>query len=386
MIACENCGRENQDHYKFCLGCGAELKREAAQPKSFTAPTPPAGVPAAPGPGTQAPPRPDPSPGFGGAAVRAPAAPPAGGSQASGFAPTAAVPVTPTGGQPSIAPPPGAPSPDAGQTDCPQCGQSNPSNFKFCGACGFNLDDWRAQGSPPLEPQAPTATGAASPSPAVAPAAAPAGGATGAALVIIRPDGTEGDRIPLEDGRVVIGRDLGEPFSQDTFLSPQHAAFELAGGGMTVTDRDSLNGVYVRLERESPVELRDASIFRIGQEIIRFERIPDPQTDADGVEIMGGPDPGYLGRLCLVVGRQSVANCFCIPAQGLHMGRERGDIIFPDDGYVSGLHCRIHGEGGRVFLTDVGSSNGTFFRVDGSYEVAAGTLVLMGQQLFRVEC
>ena len=25
MIICKRCGKENQDHYKFCLGCGAEL-------------------------------------------------------------------------------------------------------------------------------------------------------------------------------------------------------------------------------------------------------------------------------------------------------------------------------------------------------------------------
>ncbi|MEO8901237.1 MAG: zinc-ribbon domain-containing protein, partial [Polyangiaceae bacterium] len=30
MITCLKCGKENQDHYKFCLGCGAELPRAAA--------------------------------------------------------------------------------------------------------------------------------------------------------------------------------------------------------------------------------------------------------------------------------------------------------------------------------------------------------------------
>ena len=40
----------------------------------------------------------------------------------------------------------------------------------------------------------------------------------------------------------------------------------------------------------------------------------------------------------------------------MHLGRERGDVIFPEDGYVSGLHCRIHHDGTAVVLTDVGSS------------------------------
>ena len=38
MIVCPRCSKENQDHYKFCLGCGAELPRDAEQPKSFSAP------------------------------------------------------------------------------------------------------------------------------------------------------------------------------------------------------------------------------------------------------------------------------------------------------------------------------------------------------------
>jgi hypothetical protein len=36
MIACPNCSKENQDHYKFCLGCGAKL----AAPAPVTPPTP----------------------------------------------------------------------------------------------------------------------------------------------------------------------------------------------------------------------------------------------------------------------------------------------------------------------------------------------------------
>src|ERR1700742_5008589 len=30
MTVCNRCGKENQDHYKFCLGCGAELTAKPA--------------------------------------------------------------------------------------------------------------------------------------------------------------------------------------------------------------------------------------------------------------------------------------------------------------------------------------------------------------------
>ena len=70
--------------------------------------------------------------------------------------------------------------------------------------------------------------------------------------------------------------------------------------------------------------------------------------------------------------------------ESIVLGRERGDILFPEDGYVSGTHAQISLRDGQVFLSDLGSSNGTFFRLRGSRQVQAASLVLMGQQLFRV--
>ncbi len=100
---------------------------------------------------------------------------------------------------------------------------------------------------------------------------------------------------------------------------------------------------------------------------------------------MGSPNAGIIGRICLVIGRETNGNCYTIPAGGLHLGRERGDILFPDDGYVSGLHCRLHEENGRLMITDVGSSNCTFIRITAPVTVTSGSMLLLGQQLFRAE-
>jgi pSer/pThr/pTyr-binding forkhead associated (FHA) protein len=202
--------------------------------------------------------------------------------------------------------------------------------------------------------------------------------------VVINPDGTEGGTSQLLEGATIVGRSHGAPFSADAYLSPTHATFTFQGSGCTVKDESSLNGVYVKLKRDTPVKLADGDVFRIGQELIRFHALTAPQL-VDGVEPMGSPNPGYVGRIALVIGRESFGNGYPVPPDGIHLGRERGDVIFPEDGYVSGLHCRIHYDGANCVLTDVGSSNGTFLRVKGSRSVVSGDLLLMGQQLFRLQ-
>jgi hypothetical protein len=46
----------------------------------------------------------------------------------------------------------------------------------------------------------------------------------------------------------------------------------------------------------------------------------------------------------------------------------------------------VHYDGTGCVLTDVGSSNGTFLRVRGTRTLVSGDLLLMGQQLFRLQC
>ena len=358
MIVCPRCGKENQDHYKFCLGCGAELPRDAAQPKSFTAPTPPAGLP--PDGGSFAPPG-----GFAPSGSPAPRA----ATQPPPAAPVAPVPV------------PAQPAPTFGgaaadePTDCPQCGAKVPPNFKFCGSCGFDMGPVRAAAPPEAASLVP---------PVAAPLPNP-GAAGGGRLVLIRPDGTEGESFPLE-GTTTVGRETPGPFGADSYLSPKHAEFRFDGGRLVVRDLNSLNGVYVRIEREVPTPLADGAVFRIGQEILRFEAYGPATVAADGAEPMGSPNPGYVGRLRLVTGRETHGNAHPIGPEGMRLGRERGDVIFPEDGYVSGLHCELkRAEDGTMYLTDVGSSNGTFVRVVGELTLEHGTLLLMGQQLFRAE-
>lgn len=252
---------------------------------------------------------------------------------------------------------------------CPQCGHSNPKGNRFCAGCGYNLSALQGAVS-----QAPAA--------AAAPAAA-----LHVVLTALRADGSEAGSFPLPDApTVTLGRDTGSIFAGDSYLSPRHATFSRQGGRLAVRDEGSLNGVYLKLQPNAPWPLNYGDVFRIGQEIIRFEQLSGMGPGPDGVERLGSPARGYMGRLALVVGRDTTGNAFPVPETGVHLGRERGDVLFSEDGYVSGLHCRVAREqDGNVYLTDVGSSNGTFVRLSADHAIAPGDVLLMGQQLFRVD-
>jgi pSer/pThr/pTyr-binding forkhead associated (FHA) protein len=205
-------------------------------------------------------------------------------------------------------------------------------------------------------------------------------------LTALRADGTEAGTYNLPGGTVTVGRETGSIFAGDSYLSPRHASFMRRGTDVLIKDEGSLNGVYVKLKANEPQPLDYDDVFRIGQEIIRFEELKGQGLSADGVQRFGSPAKGYIGRLALVIGRDTTGNAFPIPERGLHCGRERGDVLFSEDGYVSGLHCHVgSGPDGRVYLTDVGSSNGTFLRISTERRVQSGEILLMGQQLFRVD-
>jgi pSer/pThr/pTyr-binding forkhead associated (FHA) protein len=240
-----------------------------------------------------------------------------------------------------------------------------PSNL-FCGSCGFRL------------------TPAAAAKPAVSAAAVIAGPQASVILTALRADGTEAGTYALPSANITVGRETGAIFAGDSYLSPRHATFKHVGPKLTVKDEGSLNGVYKKLVRDVPVELKPHDMFRIGQEIIKFEPLAPEPVSPDGVERLGSPSKGYIGRIALVIGREVTGNAFPIPETGVHLGRERGDVLFPEDGYVSGLHCRLTWDSGRLLLTDLGSSNGSFIRLDEETEVKHGDVLLMGQQLFRV--
>jgi pSer/pThr/pTyr-binding forkhead associated (FHA) protein len=265
-----------------------------------------------------------------------------------------------------------APVAAAGARICGNCGTEVPANFQFCGACGSRL---LATAAPMVGRTGTTGELAARAAPVAEPK--PHG-----RLTLIRPDGSEGGFHELEEGENRIGRSHGVVFENDGYLSPLHAEVVVNAAGAVIRDVGSLNGVFCKMTQEE--ELSSGDVFRIGQELLRYDAIAPPQPLEDGTEIMGSPNPGYWGRLSVIIGRDIDGSAFPLFGDALTVGRERGDINFPDDGYVSGVHARISQRDGKTFIADLGSSNGTFVRLRGERVVQDGAFVLFGQQLFRL--
>ncbi len=181
MISCPSCGKQNQDHYKFCLGCGAELPREAP-PSSTLDETAPHKIPVAASDIVD-------EPTAGGIG-------PEGDVLAAAVSPATARPEAPPVQPAAVAPgaPPAAPAPaaapappeEAAPADkppnlCPQCDHPNPETNRFCASCGFKL-------GPPQKSQTKP--------PPSAPAEEPAGGEVAAVITALNPDGAEAGSFP----------------------------------------------------------------------------------------------------------------------------------------------------------------------------------------------
>lgn len=260
----------------------------------------------------------------------------------------------------------------AAMVHCIGCGASNPSTARFCGSCGQRFENHKT--GPAL-----SSDGFPYPPPRRKPAARP--GAPTARLILLEEDGSEGGSLELKAGTQWIGRNHGAPFDEDAYLDPNHAELSVEESGLRINAEASLNGVFFKLQE--PCELRHEDHFRVGQELIRYRDLPQPQY-IDDVERLGSPNPGYWGRLSVMVSPDLESRAIAVGDEGALLGREAGQLCFPNDGYVSARHCRVFTDNERVWLEDLESSNGTYMRVRPHQVIPYGGLLLIGQQLFRL--
>ncbi len=272
---------------------------------------------------------------------------------------------------------------DAAGQVCPSCDSVSPPGMRFCVQCGESLRD--NSGDPATRSSKGRGQQKSS-VPTLDRDKLDSQFPTGFELVTINDDGTDGRAIPVRSAKTILGRDGDTRFPTDEFLNPKHARLTIEDGKFFIEDLHSLNGTFLKLRGE--VRLQPGDTFLMGRQVLRFEKIEQDfdskKTSADGTRYMGSPAPGGDYKILQIGVGNIVQNIYCLPDSGVVLGREKGDIIFKDDKFMSGRHARIFTDD-EPHLADLNSSNGTWIKLWEKTELKQDDYIFMGQQLFRVE-
>lgn len=89
-------------------------------------------------------------------------------------------------------------------------------------------------------------------------------------------------------------------------------------------------------------------------------------------------------KLILIRGEGMDGLSFHLKAEQHIVGRN-GQLVFPDDPFVSPKHANFFYRDGKLVVRDEGSLNGVYIRVRGTVDIMPGDTFLAGEQLFRLD-
>jgi pSer/pThr/pTyr-binding forkhead associated (FHA) protein len=289
-------------------------------------------------------------------------------------------------------------SPKPAAAPCPFCGSPISSQLPFCPHCGRRLT---APGSGPACARCASPVTAGTRFCATCGAPLSEAGGTVARLspgrrtdysctfVLLSDTGAEVQRFVRKHASTTLGRQEGDiRFPDDPFLSPLHAKLSWEEGRLEVRDLGSRNGTWVYLE--APYRLVDGDLLLIGSQVIRFRRLgyPGPHApDADSTKRMGSLAPSAdIASLTQLRSDGSSRDTIQLsPGRDVHIGRERGDWIFPYDPSMSAQHATVRSEDADFVVLDDHSRNGVAVAARGAMVVQHNSRVMVGDKLLRIE-
>ncbi len=242
---------------------------------------------------------------------------------------------------------------------CPRCDAKNAPGNSFCRHCGASM------------------------SPATIVVGTGGGRRPEVYFRVVRADGGPEAGAAMEDEELLCGRTVGHALPDDPFVADPQVRFFFSGDRLAVEDVGGGNGVFLRIhgERELPV----GSELRLGRQRLLVESIPPASPAANGALMWGTPDGGARLRVLQLLEGGLRGNAFPLREGENLLGRELGELCFPQDGFVSGRHALLTARGDRLTVRDLGSSNGTFVRLPAPSRLDHGDQILVGRHLVRVE-
>ncbi|HEY7957119.1 MAG TPA: zinc ribbon domain-containing protein [Polyangia bacterium] len=359
-VTCPSCGKQTPAGFSFCQHCGQRLASAQPAPSAPSAPASPSSI------------------------ERAPAASPAqpvAAAQVGTAATMAQVTPTPPAGMPR-----GMAQPSAAQPAARVSSQAVASEEAMARTVAPPPSSLAVVQEPRAKPAKPTLE------PYKSDTLVESAGPRLGTLVAVRRDGSDGDVVPLYGETFDIGRTEGAlNFAEDSYLAARHARLLADGnkpGKVLLRPLDAVNGVFVRVQ--GAIDLAPGDQFLVGKELLRFEPLAPEERDPPsliehGVRLFGSAPREAWGRLRQLTVAGTTRDLWHLTRPELVLGREEGDVTFPDDEFMSRRHAAIKRVGAKARLEDLSSSNGTFLRIRGDRELRPGDVLRLGDQLLRFE-
>lgn len=171
------------------------------------------------------------------------------------------------------------------------------------------------------------------------------------------------------DGVTTIGRQGCDVcFEDDSSLSDHHASILHREQAYFVQDEGSENGVFLQPIEGKAVAVPPGAILRAGSQWLIFGNESDPHL-LTHYDSQGNP----LKTIRLREGK-------------IILGRQAPDVTLdPSDPNLSRRHLSISLRDGKLFFSDLKSTNGTHFKVDGPVRLSQGDRVWLGHQILQFQ-
>lgn len=197
----------------------------------------------------------------------------------------------------------------------------------------------------------------------------------------------------------------GLPVDTESGESPKEEHFSKSGSLLAVVLAVCLLTVaagiviFVVLRKRRAHPSGSSAYGQMDQAVQHTERDNDPATEIlrepepneqDGTVLLWNDAPPHVYQISLTDIHAS-SHFFQTPLRGaVAIGRKQGvcSLVIDYDLSVSGRHCEIRERGGRFYISDLQSSNGTYvndLKISSETEITSGSIIRMGKLEFRFE-
>ena len=169
-----------------------------------------------------------------------------------------------------------------------------------------------------------------------------------------------------EKDNLVIGRHAGADIilsGPERYVSKEHCRIRVRNQQVTIEDLSSTNGTFLGNERLKPKQMYDwresqdinLGVYKLTLKHVASKLGSDTLADLPQIE----EDTMIQGRL-LVKCKGAEPEELPLLAEPIIIGRLPSNHLVLSNARVSKKHCRIENKNGDPYITDLGSTNGTF--------------------------